>query len=154
MYKSIWTFYISSISQNETLMQFLWSIIMKKKGEIMKNILKMLFTVVLVSIIIGCGGGGSSTTTGDGGDGALAGKSVAINAWIGEYNTEVTLPSEAKGMKLIRSTDHDCDTNSWEGCANSVADVVGDAPIIDTVATLNRQASYWLTNGSGCAKKA
>ena len=74
--------------------------------------------------------------------------SVAVKAWIGSANTQVTFDSAANGANFIRSRDRNCNLLNYANCTSGQSDQVAGSVIADSAVTVNNAGYYWLS-GSG-----
>jgi len=78
----------------------------------------------------------------------VAPKSIGINAWIGESDTEVSFVSNYLEMNFTRSTDLGCDPKNYSVCSNGTQTPALTSSLTDSVATLLKPTAYWLQYGS------
>ena len=69
---------------------------------------------------------------------------VDFTAWIGANNTLVNFPAAASGLEFYRSSELDCDLDSYTACTDGQLDFLTSTSVIDTAATLNRTGYYAL----------
>jgi len=78
--------------------------------------------------------------------------SVAISAWIGATDTEITLPASADGLEFFRSSEAGCDLLNYASCTDGQLDFLNSSPITDSAAKLTQAGYYTLQHGSNQAK--
>jgi len=74
--------------------------------------------------------------------------SASFTAWLGEDDARVSFPLAASGIDFLRTTQLDCVLANFPTCASSQSSTVGTAPVLDTAATLTRDARWWLRSGT------
>lgn len=78
----------------------------------------------------------------------VAPKSVAVTAWVGPADSQVSFSALPFPLGFTRSTDLSCDPGSYSTCPDGAQSPTQDTPITDTAATRNQPAGYWLTLGT------
>jgi len=72
---------------------------------------------------------------------------AAVNAWVGESDSLVTLPAVANGARFTRSGDRNCSLSNYAVCTRGQQSIVAGVPataIVDTAATAGLTGYYWL----------
>lgn len=83
--------------------------------------------------------------------------SVAMSAWVGATNSQVTLAAAANGTRFIRSSDRNCNLAAFSVCSNVQSTIVANSPstpISDLVATTNTPGYYWLQTDTANSRPA
>lgn len=79
---------------------------------------------------------------------------VGLSAWVGKNDTQVSFPVAAAGLEFFRSNEPDCDPADYASRADGQLDILADAMVRDTAATLSRPGYYALKHGDAVASLA
>jgi hypothetical protein len=82
----------------------------------------------------------------------VAPRALAVTAWVGDSDTEVTFNPLPLALGFTRSSDLICDPTNFAICSNGTQTSIDSNPVVDPVATLSQPAMYWLNHGSNISQ--